>query len=153
MTASYYHYNTPFGAVTIGSDGSSITRLAFGVVDLPGQMRPTVLTNQASNQLQEYLAGKRKVFSLPLKLEGSEFQRKVWEAIDLIPYGSTKSYGEVARSIGKPNSARAVGQAARANPLPIFIPCHRVVPANGSFGEYVGGPKTKAFLLSLEASC
>jgi len=101
-------------------------------------------------QLSDYLEGKRRVFELPLHLEGSEFQKEVWEAISNIPYGRTASYGEIARLIGKPGASRAVGAASGANPIPIVIPCHRVIGANGSLTGFGGGLALKRRLLALE---
>jgi len=101
-------------------------------------------------QLIEYLEGKRRVFDLPLRLEGSEFQKEVWEAVSHIPYGQTASYGEIAHLIGKPKSSRAVGAANGANPIPIVIPCHRVIGADGSLTGYGGGLALKSRFLALE---
>ncbi len=101
-------------------------------------------------QLVEYLEGKRRVFELPLRLEGSGFQKEVWEAVACIPYGRTASYGEIARLIGKPKASRAVGAANGANPIPIVIPCHRVIGADGSLTGYGGGLALKSRFLALE---
>lgn len=90
------------------------------------------------------------MFDIPLHPSGTEFQREVWRAIELIPYGQTRTYAQIADSIGRPGSARAVGSAARVNPLPIVIPCHRIVPASGGIGGYAYGPEMKRFLLELE---
>lgn len=152
MPATYYTYNTPFGHITIAADGEAITRIAFGSVKLEGEPTPSVLTNKAANELQEYFAGKRQVFDLPLAPAGSEFQREVWAALERIPYGETRSYKDVAVALGKPGASRAVGGANNANPLPVVIPCHRVINANGTLGGYAGGEKVKRFLLELEAA-
>lgn len=101
-------------------------------------------------QLEEYFAGRRRRFDLVLAPVGTPFQRRVWEALAAIPYGETRSYGEVARSLGRPEASRAVGAANGANPLPIVIPCHRVVGSNGSLTGFGGGLETKAALLELE---
>lgn len=101
-------------------------------------------------QLSEYLEGKRRVFELPLHLEGSEFQKDVWEAVFQIPYGQTASYGEIAHLIGKPKASRAVGAANGANPIPIVIPCHRVIGSDGSLTGYGGGLALKSRFLALE---
>ncbi len=147
---TYYPYTTPLGHITIASNGKALTAIAFGKQVLPGQCRATTLTNQAANQLQEYLAGKRRQFDLPLEPEGSEFQKRVWEAVQDIPYGQTRSYSDIAEAIGQPSAYRAVGGASNKNPLPIVIPCHRVISTNGALGGYVGGTKIKSFLLDLE---
>jgi methylated-DNA-[protein]-cysteine S-methyltransferase len=102
-------------------------------------------------QLREYFARERRVFDLPLRPEGSEFQRRVWHQLELIPWGETASYGEVARRMGMTNAAsRAVGLANGRNPIPIVIPCHRVIGANGSLTGYGGGVERKQVLLALE---
>lgn len=155
--ATFYTYATPFGAITLQQRGQALTAMAFGRRKLQGENRSTQLTNRAASQLQEYFAGKRRVFDLPLAPAGTAFQQQVWRALECIPYGQTRSYGEVAASIGHAGAARAVGQANNRNPLPIFIPCHRVIAADGSLGGYSFGPtkegglKIKRFLLDLEA--
>lgn len=150
--SSHFTYRTPFGSVTIQVSDDAVERVAFGKVALAGPERPTELSNRAANQLQEYFAGKRRVFDLPLHLQGTPFQMAVWEALQRIPYGQTRTYGQVAASIGHPGASRAVGQANNRNPLPIFVPCHRVIAADGSLAGYAFGVKTKKFLLDLEAS-
>ena len=101
-------------------------------------------------QLAEYLEGKRRVFDLPLRLEGSDFQKAVWDAVGRIPYGQTASYGEIAHLVGKPKASRAVGAANHANPIPIVIPCHRVIGSDGSLTGYGGGLALKSRFLALE---
>lgn len=149
---TYFVYNTPLGRLTIASDGSSITHILFGSVELSGRRQATELTNLASNQLQEYLAGRRKVFDLPLNPDGSAFQKKVWRALLDIPYGETRTYAQVAEAIGSPKSSRAVGMANNRNPLAMVIPCHRVVGANGNLVGYAAGLHIKKWLLELEAN-
>lgn len=104
----------------------------------------------ARKQLAEYFAGSRKQFDRPLHAIGTAFQRTVWEALGKIPYGITISYGEFARRIGKPAAVRAVGAANGRTPLPIVLPCHRVIGSDGSLIGFGGGPPTKQFLLTLE---
>ena len=147
---SSFTYPTPLGRVTIASDGLAITGLSYGEAAYPGAVRATELTNRAANQLQEYLAGKRQVFELPLNPAGTDFQKEVWRALLDIPYGQTRSYSQVAEAIGKPSACRAVGGANNKNPIPIFIPCHRVVGANGQLGGYADGLHIKRYLLDLE---
>ena len=147
---NYYVYQTPLGRITIAASNDAIIRLAFGEVALEGTRAASTLTNKAANQLQEYLAGKRKVFDLPLCAPGSEFQESVWNEVQKIPYGQTRSYSEVAAAIGNPKATRAVGMANNKNPLPILIPCHRVIGAQGKPVGYAGGLKIKKFLLDLE---
>jgi methylated-DNA-[protein]-cysteine S-methyltransferase len=105
---------------------------------------------EAIRQLREYFAGKRTGFDLPLAPKGTDFQRAVWRQLQEIPYGETISYGELARRVGNPKAARAVGSANGSNPLPIVIPCHRVIAGDGSIGGFGGGLPTKEILLALE---
>ena len=100
--------------------------------------------------MEEYFAGKRQAFDLPLAPSGTEFQRRVWAALTEIPYGETRSYGQIATAIGQPGASRAVGMANGRNPVSIVVPCHRVVGASGSLTGYAGGPERKQFLLDLE---
>lgn len=109
----------------------------------------TVMSD-VEKQLKEYFAGNRKKFSLPLELKGTPFQKKVWEELKKIPYGSTVSYGELSRRIGNPKAVRAVAQACGANPLAIIIPCHRVIATGGKPGGYTGGVEHKIHLLEIE---
>ena len=148
---SYFVYPTPMGRITLASDGASLVRLVFGAAELEGECLPTALTNEAANQVQEYLAGKRTTFDLPLDPAGTAFQKQVWEALKTIPYGETRSYQQVASMIGKPNAMRAVGGANNKNPLPLLIPCHRVIGSNGDLVGYAAGIGIKRFLLDLEA--
>ena len=118
----------------------------------PQSLTPSALTDAAARQLAEYLAGERTAFSLPLAPKGTPFRQRVWRELLQIPYGETVSYGELARRLGKPGGARAVGQACRENPIWIVIPCHRVVGKNRSLTGYAGGLETKRRLLLLEAA-
>ena len=108
------------------------------------------LTENAVNQLKEYLSGTRKNFDLPLEMNGTEFQQKVWNELCNIPYGETRSYKDIAEKIGNPKAARAVGSANNKNKFMIIVPCHRVVGANGSLTGYAGGINMKKKLLELE---
>ena len=108
---------------------------------------------RAKAQLDEYFAGRRRAFDLPLAVEGSAFQKSVWAALVTIPYGETRTYGELAAQIGRPKACRAVGGANHGNPLSIVIPCHRVIGADGSLTGYGGGLPMKKFLLDLEQRC
>ncbi len=103
-------------------------------------------------QVEEFLAGRRETFDLPLDLRGTPFQLAVWRELLRIPYGEVRSYGEVARAIGRPRAVRAVGAANGANPLPLLVPCHRVVASGGRLGGYAGGLDLKRRLLAVEAS-
>lgn len=115
-------------------------------------LQTTELLSMATIQLDEYLQGKRTTFSLPFKLTGTPFQLAVWKELQNIPYGQTTSYKEIAQKINKPKAYRAVGMANNKNPLPIIIPCHRVIGSNGKLIGYAGGLKLKNYLLELEKS-
>ncbi len=101
-------------------------------------------------ELQEYFEGKRREFTVPLRPEGTAFQKQVWQALLTIPYGQTRSYGQIAAQIGKPGASRAVGMGNHCNPIAILIPCHRVIGANGSMTGYGGGLDIKEYLLKRE---
>jgi O-6-methylguanine DNA methyltransferase len=107
-------------------------------------------SGEATTQLLEYLAGRRRRFDLALDLRGTPFQQAVWRALLAIPYGETASYVDVARALGRPEATRAVGAANGANPLPLVVPCHRVIAASGELGGYGGGLELKARLLAME---
>ena len=108
------------------------------------------MNQAAQTQLEEYFSGERKEFDLPIKLDGTPFQVSVWEALQRIPYGETRSYRDIAEEIGNPNSYRAVGLANNKNPISVIIPCHRVIGANGYMIGYGGGLNKKRRLLDLE---
>ena len=140
--------HTPLGEVTISEDGGAIVALDWG---RGRDQEATPLLREACDQLQKYFDGKRMSFDLPLAPEGSDFQKRVWAALCAIPPGETRSYADIARTIG--SAPRAVGGANGANPIPLFIPCHRVIAADGSLGGYSGGdgPATKRYLLDHES--
>ena len=115
-------------------------------------LQTTELLSMATILLDEYFQGKRTTFSLPFKLTGTPFQLAVWKELQNIPYGQTTSYKEIAQKINKPKACRAVGMANNKNPLPIIIPCHRVIGSNGKLIGYAGGLKLKNYLLELEKS-
>ncbi len=123
-----------------------LTRIAGGAL-VPGT---NALLQQLAAELEEYFAGRRRAFGVPLRVTGTEFQRRVWRELRRIPYGRTMSYGELARRIGRPGAQRAVGQANHRNPIAIVIPCHRVVSVGGKLGGYGGGLWRKQYLLELE---
>ncbi|MBE6613499.1 MAG: methylated-DNA--[protein]-cysteine S-methyltransferase [Ruminococcaceae bacterium] len=139
-------YDSPFGAYTVGYREHELVSLQFGAA---ASSCPSPISNAAASQLDEYFAGKRRTFSLPMSLCGTEFQMKVWRAIADIPFGEVRTYGEIARVVGNPRAARAVGGAVHQNPLWILIPCHRVVAQNG-LGGYAGRPEVKRALLKIE---
>jgi methylated-DNA-[protein]-cysteine S-methyltransferase len=141
--------DSPIGPLTLVERDGALARLSFGAY---GQGEPpTPLLARAAAQLGEYFAGERREFDLPLAPSGTEFQLACWRALTEIPYGETRSYGEQARHIGRPDRARAVGAANGANPIAIIQPCHRVIGADGSLVGFGGGLETKRRLLDLEA--
>ena len=143
---------TLIGTVSITEDGDgNITGLYLPNCNLPAMDdRLTESLEEASVQVNEYLSGKRRSFDLPLSYDVSEFREAVLEAIVDIPYGETRTYSEIAAEAGSPRAARAVGTACAENPIPIIIPCHRVVPTSGGIGSYAGGSAMKQKLLDLE---
>lgn len=143
---------SPVGPLTLTQEAGALTGLHFGERPQQGAGGPTPLLEEAARQLEEYFAGQRQEFSLPLAPRGTEFQLRVWQALLRIPYGETRSYGELAAMVGNPKACRAVGGANHRNPLSILIPCHRVVGTGGRLTGYAGGLAVKEFLLKLEAS-
>lgn len=141
---------SPLGPIALTSDGRHLTDLEIG----RHVTEPTTdsIIDAASAQLGEYFAGHRTEFDLPLKATGTAFQESIWQALQGIPFGHTTSYGELGQEVGKPGSARAVGGAVGANPLPIVIPCHRVLASDRRITGYSGGDgiSTKEKLLDLE---
>ena len=139
---------SPIGLLTIEETDGAITALRFGgeTVSPP----PTPLLQRAAQQLTEYFAARRRTFDLPLRPQGTVFQQAAWSALCAIPYGQTRTYAQQAAAIGNPKACRAVGMANHRNPLPLFIPCHRVIGAGGKLTGYAGGLAVKRFLLELE---
>jgi methylated-DNA-[protein]-cysteine S-methyltransferase len=140
--------DSPAGPLTLVERDGALAQLSFGA---HGDAQATPLLQRAVAQLNEYFAGSRRSFDLPLAPSGTEFQLACWRALAEIPYGETRSYGEQARHIGRPDRARAVGAANGANPIAIILPCHRVIGADGSLVGFGGGLETKRRLLDLEA--
>jgi methylated-DNA-[protein]-cysteine S-methyltransferase len=141
--------DSPVGPLTLVERDGALARLAFG--RLSRSSPPSPFLDGVASQLHEYFAGSRRAFDLPLAPSGTEFQLACWRALAEIPYGETRSYGEQARHIGRPDRARAVGAANGANPIAIILPCHRVIGADGSLVGFGGGLETKRRLLDLEA--
>lgn len=152
MTRHHLTVDTDTGPVTLSEDDGAIVAITWRRGARQQGDEPTPLLQDAAQQLRDYFAGRRRTFDLPLLPHGSEFQRAVWREMLAIPYGETRSYGDLAKSTG--GIARAVGTACGANPIPIFIPCHRVLAADRQLGGFSGGkgPQTKAFLLTLEGA-
>lgn len=140
--------DSPIGPLTLCADEAGIFALRFGAAG--GRMDDAPLLITAQRELEEYFAGRRRRFSVPLSMRGSAFQCAVWRALAQIPWGETITYGELARRVGNPKACRAVGMANHANPLPIFVPCHRVLGANGRLTGYAGGLEAKRILLEIE---
>jgi methylated-DNA-[protein]-cysteine S-methyltransferase len=138
---------SPIGDLTLFEEDGRLVAVDWGAV---AEQSETPLLDEARRQLDDYFDGLRRSFDLPLAPQGTPFQRRVWIALADIPYGQTLCYGGLARQLG--SAPRAVGTACGRNPLPIVLPCHRVVAANGSLGGYSGmdGVETKRFLLALE---
>lgn len=149
-------FMTDLGPITLEADEKGLTAVSLPPPDRPRTpaKKETIpddpLLQRAVRQISEYLQGKRTVLDLPLTVTGTDFQKKVWTTIREIPYGRTLSYGEIARRLGSPAKARAVGGAAHANALPLVIPCHRVIGADGSLTGFGGGLELKKKLLDLE---
>jgi methylated-DNA-[protein]-cysteine S-methyltransferase len=141
--------DSPIGPLTLTERDGALVRLSFGAHG-PSDP-PTPLLARAIEQLNEYFAGERRAFDLPLAPSGTEFQLACWGALAEIPYGQTRSYGQQADHIGRPDRARAVGAANGANPIAIILPCHRVIGADGALVGFGGGLETKRRLLDLEA--
>jgi methylated-DNA-[protein]-cysteine S-methyltransferase len=157
----FCYVDSPIGRLMLTSDGAALTGLYMNLY----RNKPTKLPNlsddwaqnatqgplpAATRQLKEYFAGTRREFDLPLKMDGSEFQQRVWRELTKIPFGNTWSYGQLAKRIGNPNGSRAVGLANGRNPIAIIVPCHRVIGANGSLTGFGGGLERKEWLLTHE---
>lgn len=156
----YDVYDSPIGRIYVIADEIGVRKVAMteeewetDVTELGGVKRNQDLCRVAIRQLDEYFRGERREFDVPLSIEGTEFRKRVWEELRTIPYGEVRSYVDIAKAIGKPKGPRAVGQANRANPLPIFIPCHRVIGKNGDLVGYAGTrTDIKSILLQLEGA-
>ena len=142
--------DTPIGTLWLEADGSGLSSIAFG--GPPGPASGDALLREAESQLRAYFAAELTRFDLPLSPRGTEFQRRVWDAVARVPYGTTTTYSAVATALGRPSACRAVGAANGRNPLPIVVPCHRVVGASGALTGYGGGLARKRALLDLEAA-
>jgi methylated-DNA-[protein]-cysteine S-methyltransferase len=155
MPSSYAYFESPIGTLLLASNESGLCQITFPAPDGPAlpdsewQENPSSLTEPV-RQLRAYFAGELETFDLPLTPQGTAFQKRVWDELCQIPYGETISYGDLARRIGNPNASRAVGLANGSNPIPIVIPCHRVIGSNGKLTGYGGGLPIKEKLLALE---
>lgn len=158
-TVTYCTVDSPVGRLLLASSPTGLLRVAFecenidAVLDsLTGAefIEDADALSAVTTQLDEYFAGTRRDFDLPLDLPGHTFRRTVQRYLSTIPYGQTRTYKEVAESVGNPKAVRAVGTACATNPLPVVVPCHRVLRTDGGLGGYLGGPDAKRYLLELE---
>lgn len=165
LDVSYRHIDTPVGDLLLAATDKGLVRVAYAnenhdkVLDqLSERISPRILLapaslDEAARELDDYFAGTRTTFDLPLDLQlASGFRRQVLERLRQLAYGHTASYGAVAHQVGNPRAVRAVGTACATNPLPVVVPCHRVVRTDGKIGNYVGGPETKKQLLEFEGA-
>lgn len=156
-TVYFAEWKSPLGTLTLESDGEALTRIRlpeedYEIDETVERVRKPSLFKNAATQLKEYFAGARPAFDLPLNPAGTEFQKRVWNELAKIPHGETISYTELAERVGRPGSHRAVGAANGRNPLPIVIPCHRVIGKDGKLTGYAGGLEAKQKLLELEGA-
>lgn len=149
----YTRFDSPIGEITVVENGSALTHVLFRDSPFPAQEQEghSNLLYRAREAILSYLDGRRTTFDLPLAAHGTAFQESVWQALLTIPYGQTRTYGQLAVQIGNPKACRAVGMANHHNPISLIIPCHRVIGADGSMTGYGGGLDIKVFLLELEA--
>lgn len=147
--------STIIGQITLNVESGALQAIYFSNAPTepatPGTLQDQEVTKEVARQLEAYFAGSRKSFDLPLAPKGTPFQNLAWQALREIPYGETRSYKEQAQAIGRPTAVRAIGSANNRNPIPIIIPCHRVIGANGALVGYAGGLVIKKTLLQLEA--
>ncbi len=144
-------FRAPFGRLFLEADDSGLREISFTEKEeIKLGCDTHFILNLAAKQLTEYFAGQRTQFTVPLAIHGTDFQRVVWEQLKLIPYGETQSYGAVAALVGNPKASRAVGMANHRNPIPIMIPCHRVIAKDAKLTGFAGGLAIKSFLLGHE---
>ena len=154
MKKYFFYTYEGVGRLGIGVESERITGLHFersSISRSDMKLEETPRHLEASRQLQEYFSGRRKIFTLPLAPKGTDFQMRCWEALLKVPYGETRSYGDIARSVGSPRGFRAVGMANNRNPISIIIPCHRIIGSDGKLVGFGGGLDIKEFLLGLES--
>jgi methylated-DNA-[protein]-cysteine S-methyltransferase len=157
MSAVYYTtFDSPVGPLLLAGDSNALMRVSFesskhSAVPQTGWKQNRAAFAEVIRQLQAYFRGELRVFDVPLAMEGTEFQLRVWNALRAIPYGETISYAQLAERIGNPKAVRAVGLANGSNPIPIIVPCHRVIGSDGSLTGFGGGLSTKKKLLELES--
>lgn len=144
----YSYFESKIGIIKIGVSDGAVCEI--GITDCILASEHSTLADRAFKEISEYLNGKRKTFNFPIAPKGTSFQRKVWSALREIPYGETKTYGEIAAHIGNQQAARAVGNACNKNPLLLAVPCHRILGANGALTGFAAGIEVKERLLLLE---
>lgn len=149
-----FYYDSPIGKLGICEVNGEITHVLFESQKCPEgyEEKETEILKAANEALDNYFKGNTKFFELPLNPQGTEFMKRVWRSLEKIPYGETRSYKEIAESIGSPKGYRAVGNANNKNPIPIFIPCHRVIGSSGKLIGYAGGMDVKKYLLDIEGT-
>lgn len=157
MSTYYCYHETPIGTLLLAGDGQVLNLLGFPGGSMARRHEADWIEDkkpfkEVIRQLSEYFKGEREDFDLPLAPEGTSFQQSVWQALTQIPYGETWSYGQLAKHIGRPKASRAVGAANGVNPIPIIVPCHRVIGSSGKLTGFGGGLETKQFLLNLESN-
>ncbi|MBV8475273.1 MAG: methylated-DNA--[protein]-cysteine S-methyltransferase [Acidobacteria bacterium] len=156
-TLSYSTMNSPVGPLLLAVSERGLVLLAFAGGQFPPDKSKSLWVESSNSiaayvsELEEYFAGQRRVFTLPLDLRGTEFQLKCWHALEGIPYGETRTYAQIAGAVGRPQAFRAVGLANNRNPIAIIVPCHRVIASDGTLCGYGGGLEIKRKLLELEA--
>lgn len=146
-----YTYNTQIGNITIVATNDYITNLYINYNNIKAIQEETKLIKQTFNEIKEYLNKERKYFSIPIQVKGTDFQKKVWQELLKISYGETRSYKDIAININNSKACRAVGTAIKNNPIPIIIPCHRVINSNKNLGGYAYGLEIKNLLIKLES--
>jgi len=147
-----FFYQTTLGTFYIAEEYAAITDMKFVITSIENEdeIVETLLIREAFMQLKEYLNGRRQLFTLPLRPQGTVFQNEVWQILKTIPYGETRSYGQIAAAMRNPHASQAVAMANNKNPLLFYIPSHRLIAANGSLNGYTGGAAMKKYLLELE---
>jgi methylated-DNA-[protein]-cysteine S-methyltransferase len=144
--------DSPIGELLLAGDRGGLRRVSMSPFKTDRRWEPDATSLESvRRQLEQYFGGERRAFDVRLDMHGNPFELAVWEALRRIPYGTTTSYGQIARALGRPHAPRAVGVANARNPVAIIVPCHRVIGANGSLTGYGGGLERKRFLLELEA--
>jgi len=159
VSLAYKFFDSPVGKLKLVASEKGLVAILWqnerpNRVPLPELLKEPEhkVLQEVERQLKEYFAGRRKTFSLPLDMRGTSFQKDVWEALLSIPFGETRSYGELAVGLGNPDASRAVGAAIGRNPISIIVPCHRVIGSSGKLTGFAGGLETKARLLEIESA-